>query len=147
MERISKEFAKNMTGLNDISYFKDMYDRQKEMSDWYLDDYEKYYNLNKLVTQINKDLGDNSSLVVSSKLNGLLGKINGSLAEGAQISEATVGYYQKELELIEAQMALEAARNAKSVVRMVRDNEGNMSYVYTADSDAIESAEENYQEK
>lgn len=147
MERISKEFAKNMTGLNDISYFKDMYDRQKEMSDWYLDDYEKYYNLNKLVTQINKDLGDNSSLVVSSKLNGLLGKINGSLAEGAQISEATVGYYQKELELIEAQMALESARNAKSVVRMVRDNEGNMSYVYTADSDAIESAEENYQEK
>jgi hypothetical protein len=136
-----------MTGMGDISYFEDAYNRQKEMSDWYLDDYEKYYNLNKLVSRINKDLGSDDVLVVSGKLNGLLGKINGSLAEGAQISEATVGYYEKELDLIEAQMALEAARNAKSEVRMVRDNEGNMSYVYTANAEEVEKAQDNYQEK
>lgn len=147
MERISKDFAQAMTGMNDISYFEDLYNKQKEMSDWYLDDYEKYFNLNKLVSRINKNLADDGSLAVQGKLNGLLGKVNGSLAEGAQISEATVGYYEKELDLIEAQMALEAARNAKSQVRMVRDNEGNMSYVYTADSSAVEDAEAQYQEK
>ena len=147
LERISKEYAQAMTGMGDISYFEDAYNRQKEMSDWYLDDYEKYYNLNKLVSRINKDLGSDDALVVSGKLNGLLGKINGSLAEGAQISEATVGYYEKELDLIEAQMALEAARNAKSEVRMVRDNEGNMSYVYTANAEEVEKAQDDYQEK
>jgi len=30
-------------------------------------------------------------------------------------------------------MALEDAKNAKSTVRLQRDNEGNYGYVYTAD--------------
>jgi hypothetical protein len=32
-----------------------------------------------------------------------------------------------------AEIALEEAQNAKSQVRMTRDSEGNMGYVFTAD--------------
>jgi hypothetical protein len=35
---------------------------------------------------------------------------------------------------------LEDAKNAKSTVRLTRDNEGNFGYVYTANQDAIDEA-------
>jgi hypothetical protein len=36
-------------------------------------------------------------------------------------------------EIVKAEIALEEARNAKSTVRLRRDNEGNYGYIYTAD--------------
>jgi hypothetical protein len=39
----------------------------------------------------------------------------------------------KQYKQLQAQIALEEAQNAKSVVRLSRDNEGNYGYVYTAD--------------
>jgi hypothetical protein len=42
---------------------------------------------------------------------------------------------------------LEEAQNAKSIVRLQRDNEGNFGYVYTADSDAINNAEQEMLDK
>jgi hypothetical protein len=36
---------------------------------------------------------------------------------------------------------MEEARNAKSVVRLTRDSEGNFGYTYTADQGAIDNAE------
>jgi hypothetical protein len=44
-------------------------------------------------------------------------------------------------ELLLAEIALTEAQNAKSTVRLQRDNEGNYGYVYTADRDAIDNAE------
>jgi len=38
-------------------------------------------------------------------------------------------------EVLLAEIALEDARNAKSTVRLQRDNEGNYGYVYTADGE------------
>jgi hypothetical protein len=52
---------------------------------------------------------------------------------------------QYELRL--AQIALEEAQNAKSKVRMRKDSEGNWSYVYTADGNAVETAEQAYEDK
>ena len=41
-----------------------------------------------------------------------------------------------------AEIALEEAQNAKSTVRLSRDNEGNFGYVYTADQDAVDDAQQ-----
>ena len=46
-----------------------------------------------------------------------------------------------------AQQALEDAQNAKSIVRLQRDSEGNYGYVYTADQNNIDSAQQNYEDK
>jgi hypothetical protein len=50
-------------------------------------------------------------------------------------------------DLLLAEIALEEAQNAKSIVRLQRDNEGNFGYVYTADSDAINNAEQEMLDK
>jgi hypothetical protein len=46
-----------------------------------------------------------------------------------------------------AEQALKDAQNAKSVVKLTRDSEGNYGYVYTADQNAIDNAEQNYEDK
>ena len=46
--------------------------------------------------------------------------------------------------MLEAEIALEEAKNAKSEVRLTRDSEGNFGYVYTANQDATASATQNY---
>jgi hypothetical protein len=40
-----------------------------------------------------------------------------------------------------AKIALEEAQNAKTTVRLQRDNEGNFGYVYTADQNLVADAE------
>jgi hypothetical protein len=40
-----------------------------------------------------------------------------------------------------AEIALEEAQNAKSQVRMTRDNEGNWSYTYVADENKTSDAQ------
>jgi hypothetical protein len=56
------------------------------------------------------------------------------------MSKYDLEYLQKEYDLRLAEIALEEAQNAKSVVRLTRDNEGNYSYSYTADSSAVDDA-------
>ncbi|MGM9964985.1 MAG: hypothetical protein ACI4W0_01135 [Bacilli bacterium] len=42
--------------------------------------------------------------------------------------------------MLKAQIALEESQNAKSTVRLTRDNEGNYGYVYVANEEKIEEA-------
>jgi hypothetical protein len=46
--------------------------------------------------------------------------------------------------VLEAQIALEEAKDAKDTVRLSRDAEGNFGYVYTANEDKVSGAEQNY---
>lgn len=114
------------------------------MDELYLDDYEKAYQLTKLANDINAAIDDSTQISNKQELASLLDEINEKQLTGAQISEYEYEAYRKQYELLLAKAALEDAQNAKSAVRMSRDSEGNMSYVYTADEDAIASAESDY---
>jgi hypothetical protein len=66
------------------------------------------------------------------------------MASGVKLSQAQADLIAKRVELLKAEDDLLNARNAKNMVRMTRDNEGNFSYTYTADQDAIDDAELGY---
>ena len=66
------------------------------------------------------------------------------LQNQAKLSNFELEVQEAKYNLLLAEIALEEAQNAKSVVRMQRDSEGNYGYVYTADSEAIGEAEQNY---
>ena len=80
-------------------------------------------------------------------MNDLLDDINAKMAAGAQVSEYETEIIARRVALLQAEAELENAKNAKSAVRMTRDNEGNFSYTYTSDTDAIDNAQENYGDK
>jgi hypothetical protein len=76
-----------------------------------------------------------------------LEEINAELESGKQLSEYDIEYRQKKLELIQAEMALNEAKTAKSSVSMVRGEDGNYSYMYTASDEDVANAEQNYEDK
>lgn len=131
-EKISGAYG-NLNGLQNA------YDRKKELDKFYVDDYEKYYQIAKLQRQINKEL-DNASKTSyknTKGLNLLFSELNSAREEGVQLTTYDLDIFEKRYEYEKALMELEDARNAKSTVRLQRDTNGSWGYVYTANEDEL----------
>ena len=139
-------FNKAMLPFGSLEEFQDAYDKQKEVADQYLEDYDKIYELSKLARNVNNSINDAPNIAGKQKLAKLLEKINKYQEDGVEMSKYDLEYLQKEYDLRLAEIALEEAQNAKSVVRLTRDNEGNYSYSYTADSSAVDDAAQKYED-
>ena len=111
-----------------------------------LDDYQKIYELSKLNRDINKSINDIDSLSGKQKLKKLLEQINALQEDGLEMSQYDLEYLQKTYDLRMAEIELEEARNAKNTVRLRKDNEGNWSYVYTQNMDAVDTAQQKYED-
>lgn len=145
MQDIADDFSKRMGGLyGSISELQLAYDRQKNLNEGYLETYQKSYELAKLTREINNSINDTDSLKGKQLLLSLEDEITQRQADRTKMSEYELNFLQKKYELYQAQIALEEAQNAKSQVRMTRDANGNMSYTYTADQEAIDKAEQGY---
>ena len=125
----------------------EQFERQQDKDTWYLPDYKKYNELNKSANDLQKSIDKTSNAFVKNKMLDLMDEINEKRKEGVQISEVDAGIIARRVALLQAEAELENAKNAKSAVRMTRDNEGNFSYTYTADQTAIDEAKQNYQDK
>lgn len=125
------------------------FERQKDLNDFYLKDYEKTYEINKLNRQINTSIDKSMAMSLRNKqkLNKLQEELLTYQAEGKEMSDYDLGYLQKKYELTLAQIALEEAQNAKSQVRLTRDSQGNYGYVYTADQNAVNNAQQSLEDK
>jgi len=62
------------------------------------------------------------------------------------MTEYDIEMMNLQYQLVLKQMALEDAQNAKSVVRLTRDNDGNYAYQYTADDEKVASAYQEYED-
>lgn len=133
--------------LGNVSYLQQQFDQAQELSDQYLDDYKKIYELSKLTRQVHKSMDETNNVKAKKLLMDYQAKINRYQQDGVKMSAYELEHLQKEYELRLAQIQLEEAQNAKSQVRMTRDSEGNYGYVYTADDSAQDDARQNYEDK
>ena len=120
-----------------------LFERQKEMDDMYLDDYEKIYEFSKLTRDVNNSINSAPELRDKERLREVTEEILQLERSGAQVSQYQVDALRAKYELRLAEIALEDAQDAKNMVRMQRDNEGNWSYVYTAEQGKIDEARQN----
>ena len=132
---------KNLSGLSEE------FARKNEIADIYVEDYEKIYQLSKLTRDINNSLDDSTTIASKAKLRDIQKEINDLQESGKEVSQYDLDVLQKKYEMALAYEQLQEAQNAKTMVRMQRDNEGNYGYVYTADSSDVEAAEQNYEDK
>lgn len=124
-----------------------VFDQQNEVIDRYVQDYEKIYELSKLIRDTTKSIDETSNIKAKKVLRNLQQEILDLQNSGAQASKYDLNYLQAKYELRLAEIALEEAQNAKTHVRMRKDSEGNYSYVFTANEQAIAEAEQNYEDK
>lgn len=148
VQRIIDAYSDAAAGLmGSMSELQEAFDRGTDLSDQYLDDYEKIYQFSKLNRDIQESIDSTDSVKAKKELLALQSKINAYEESGVEISEYQMDYLRKEYELKKAQIDLEESKSAKSQVKMQRDNEGNYSYVYTANDDDVAKAEQNYEDK
>ena len=148
IEQATKEFERSVTGAaGSLEQLQNNFDRQKETQELYIPTYEKIYELTKLTRDINNSIDDTDNLWSKQELAKLQDEINQKMEDGVELTEHDVEELRKRYELKLAEAALEEAQDAKRTVRMSRDNEGNWSYVYTADENDVAAAEQSYEDK
>ena len=130
-----------------LQQLQEAFDRKNTNAKLHLADYEKIYELNKLNRDIEKSMDETASIRGKQALADLQAEINALEEEGVQISQYQSEDLRRRYELRLAEIALMEAQNAKSEVRMTRDSDGNWNYVYTADSEKVAEAEQNYEDR
>lgn len=144
VERIMEAYDKAM---GDLSEKSEWFEKQETLSDFFLKNYEKTYEISKLNRQINQSIDSNDNVATQRKLRDIQSELLAYQQEGKDMSDYDLQYLQKKYDLTLAQNALEDAQNAKSQARLTRDSQGNFGYVYTANQKNIESAQQQFEDK
>lgn len=145
MEKASDVLAGSV--YKSISALEKAFGKERELAELYVDDYEKIYRFNKLSRDIAKTIDSTDNVKSKRAMRELEAEIAEYQASGKEMSDYELENLQRKYELRLAEIALEEAQNAKSIVRLQRDSEGNFGYVYTADQESVEDAEQNYADK
>ena len=139
----TEAFDKAVSGsIGSLDKLQDFYDKQTTLQDLFLPDYERIHDLSKLVRDVNTAINNTDNIKGKERLRNLQEDILRAQQEGTKLSKYDVEFMEKRLELEKAQIALEEARNAKNMVRMTRDSEGNWSYTYTQNPEDLAKAEQ-----
>ena len=148
LESVVDNFSDSLAGaFGSLDELEEEFSRKKEIQDLYLDDYRQIYELSKLTRDINKSIDDTDNIKSKQALKSLMKDIEQMQENGVKLSEYDLENLQRQYELELAKQQLKESQEAKSEVRMTRDSEGNYGYVYTADSNAVAEAEQNYEDK
>lgn len=122
----TEAFDKAVSGsIGSLDKLQDFYSKQSDLKDLFLPDYQRIHDLSKLMRDVNNAVNNTDNIKGKERLRNLQEDILKAQQEGTKLSEYDVEFMRKRLELEQAQIALEEARNAKNMVRMTRDNEGN----------------------
>lgn len=148
LDNIVASFDEAMGGtFGSLDYLKEAFDRQGELNEQYLADYDRLYELNKLQRDLNKTLSDTRGLTNRRELLELQRQINEYQENGVRLSQYDIDALRARYEIQQAYNDMMLSKEAKSTVRLNRDSEGNWGYVYTANQDEVAEAEQTYEDK
>lgn len=128
----------NISGWDALN---DALDRMSSYQDEYLTKTNQIYEMNKMLNDINQAIDKTDNQAAKNRYQQFSKEIE-QLKDKDKLSQLELEIAQAKYKVLEAQIALEEAQNAKSTVRLQRDNEGNFGYVYTADQEKVNDAEQ-----
>lgn len=140
-EVIKEQIADSLGGLfYDFDSMMENYDQMETLRLFFLEDYDKNYQLESLLRDIDDAMADVTDPGRLEEYNKLIDEVNAANAEGVQITQNDVDLLKAKFELQKAQDAYEEAQNAKNTMRLARDASGNWNYVYSQDQSQTEDA-------
>lgn len=145
---IMDSFEQSIAGIyGSFERMIEFYDQRSQLSDQYLTDYKKIYELNKLSRDIQNSIDNNDNVKSKQILNDLQSDLNELQENSVQMSQYDLDYLQRKYELRLAEIALEESQNAKNQVRLQKTADGSWGYVYTQDEELINKAQQEYEDK
>lgn len=141
LERAKDIYDKAISGGLGLDYMQDKFDRYINGEQQYLDKVNEAYQVASWYNKLQADIDDSTNAAYKNRLKALKDEID-ARKEGNTLSEYDLDILEAKYNLLQAEMALEDARNAKSEMRLVRDRQGNWNYQFTANPDEITKAEQ-----
>ena len=146
LKQIMKESEDAFTNNLGWDYVNNSMTLANSIQDEYLTKTNQIYETNALMRKLAQDIDKVDSAAAKTKLKNFKDEIL-AMQQQEKLTQTGLEIAKARYELLQAEMALEDVKNAKSIVRLQRDNEGNYGYVYTADQDAVAEAEANWAAK
>lgn len=143
IEKAFREAELSMT--NDLGFDSILADmeRMNTLTDEFLTNTNKMYETNKMISSAQLAIDKTQNAQAKQKYQDYIKYIE-QLQVSGNLTQTELQTAQARYKVLEAEIALEEAKNAKSEVRLTRDSEGNFGYVYTANQDEVTSATQNY---
>lgn len=113
-----------------------------DYADQYFDNVERAVNMEEY-TNILQDAANATGLTAENqaKINEFMDEELKKLNEKEKLTQYDIDESKARLEILKAEMALQDAQQNKSNMRLRRDSQGNYTYQYTGNEQAIEDAE------
>lgn len=128
-------------GYGSFDAMTSAFERKNALQEEYLTTTNKIYETNKMMRTAQQEIDKTTNEAAKRRLKQFINETD-ALQDQTKLSQYELDIQQAKYDLLLAEIALEEAQNAKSTVRLQRDNEGNMSYVYTADQNKIADAQQ-----
>lgn len=120
-------------------------ERANSLQEEYLTTTNKIYETNKLMRNAQKEIDKTTNQMAKQKLKQFITE-TAEMQQQSKLSQYELDLQQAKYDLLLAEIALKEAQNAKSTVRLQRDSEGNFGYVYTANQEAIDDAQQKFED-
>ena len=137
LDNILDKLEKDMTGGLGLDEMRENWEEATAAAEKYYDATERIYELETLENKFQEAINNTSSLENQQKLKALMDDQLADLKAKEKLTEYDITLAEKRLEIAQAEMALEDARNAKNSMKLVRGANGNWEYQYVADEDDI----------
>ena len=128
---------------NRFEDIEDEWDRINDQADMFLDKINSAYEIDKLQNAYQDAIKDNDGDIAAQQaLNDLMEQQLAYLKDKDKLTQYDVDRANTLLQIEMKRLALEQSRANKNRLRLRRDSQGNYTYQYTADTEAINKAEQ-----
>lgn len=142
IEKAVYEFSQAVSNGVGLDLLQDKYDHYIEQNERYFDKVNEAYQVSAWYNKLQQDIDNTTNSAHKERLKALQEEIN-QRREGNKLSQYDLDILNAKYQVLQAQMALEDAQNAKNQIQLVRDSQGNWNYQYTANQDDITNAQQN----
>lgn len=136
------DFDKKLTGGKGIESIREQYEWMKKSNEDYLTSLDAAFGVEKARATFEKAIKDSNNPKTQQLINNLMEDELSTLEKMDKLSQYDLDRANKKLEILQAQIALQDAQDAKTKMRLTRGPDGTYSYQYVADDLAITEAED-----
>lgn len=136
VEKTVYDFGQAVSGGIGLDFLQEKFDHYIDQEERYLDKVNEAYQVSSWYTKLQNDIDKTTNSAMAKRLKALQDEID-MRRENNTLSQYDLDILEAKYQVLQAQMALEDAQNAKNELRLVRDSQGNWNYQYTASQDEI----------
>lgn len=142
---LGETLEKSLTGGMSFDELGTSMERAASLQEDYLTSTNKIYETTKLMRTAQNAMDATTNSVAKQKLQNYINETK-ALQSSTKLSKYELDIQQAKYDLLLAEIALQDAQNAKTKVRLTRDAEGNFGYVYTADQNKVNEAQQKFED-